>query len=472
MAAKKYEMDMCHGPIGIMLLKFIFPLLLTNALQRCFLLADLVVIGRFADFRSLAAVGSVGHASTLILDLFIGIAAGTSVVAAQAYGAGDRRRFTQVVRTSVISAWWGGVALMALGLAVSYPLLKLLNTPEDIFGRAVCYQMITFVGIPAQLLANVGCALLRATGDTRRPLVIMSVAGVINVVLNILLVAFFRLDVAGVAIATVVSETVSVVLFYRLMRDPGETCHLRLRGMSFDWRIFWEIQKIGLPSGVQCSCFAISNITIQASINGFGSVVVAGHTAAASIMGFIWVANAAFHGAAVAFVAQNYGGGQYHRIRSSIYWCLTSCVVTAAALGMLFLFFGPELLGIFNPDPKVIEWGMSYFGVMCFTCAIGGFMDVVGASLRGLGHSLTPAVSTLLGTCFFRIFWVWAVFPHWHSYRGLISSYPVSWLLIAVFNAAVLVYFCRKLFRGRVRARRLPPVHPHHFAWRFRRALH
>ena len=455
MSAKKYEMDMCHGPIGIMLLKFILPLLLTNALQRCFLLADLVVIGRFADYRSLAAVGSVGHASTLIVDLFIGIAAGTSVVAAQAYGAGNRQRFSQVVRTSVISAWWGGVALMAVGLAVSYPLLKLLNTPEDIFGRAFCYQMITFVGIPAQLLGNVGFALLRAVGDTRRPLVILSISGVINVVLNILLVACFRFDVAGVAIATVVSQTVSVVLLYRLMRDPGETCHLRLRGMSFDWSVFWEIQRIGLPSGAQCSCFAISNITIQASINGFGSLAVAGHTAASSIMGFVWVANASFHGAAVAFVAQNYGGGQYHRIRSGIAWCVISGVVTAAALGLLFLVFGPELLAIFNPDPQVIAWGMIYFGVMCFTCAIGGFMDVIGAALRGLGHSLTPALSTLLGTCFFRIFWVWAVFPHWHSYRGLIASYPVSWLLIGVFNAVVLAYFCRKLFRAKVHSRHI-----------------
>ena len=451
-----HEIDMCRGPIGSMLLKFLCPLLLTDALQRCFLLADLFVIGRFADFRSLAAVGAVTHASMLVVDLFIGIAAGTGVVAAQAYGAGDLRHFSQVVRTAIIAAWWSGVALMALGGAVSYPLLKLLNTPEDILGRAFCYQTITFVGMPFQMVSYVGFALLRAVGDTRRPLVILTVSGALNLVLNILLVAVFHLDVAGVASATVISGVISAALLYRVMRDPHEICHLRLRGASFDWSIFWKIQKIGLPTGAQSSCFAISNMIIQASINGFGSMVVAGHTAAVGIIGFIAVANSAFHHSALTFIAQNYGGGRYHRIRSGIYWCVMCCSATGFVLGMLFWFFGPELLGIFNHEPRVIECGMIYFRVICGTYILCSAMEISGASLRGLGHSMTPAVSTLLGTCFFRILWVWLVFPHWHSYCGLISSYPVSWLLIAIFNFSVLFHLCRKLFRERVRSRRHP----------------
>lgn len=453
MIAKHYEMDMCRGPIGITLLKFILPLLLSNALQRCFLLADLVVIGQFADFRSLAAVGSVGHVTVLFIDLFIGIAIGTGVVAAHSYGAGDRRRFARTVQTSVVAAWWAGVALMVLGMALTHPILKLLNTPDEIFCRAVSYQMIILVGIPAQLLTTVGCALLGSVGDTRRPLVIMTVSGVLNVVLNLVLVAVFRMDVVGVAVATVLSEAVSVLLLYRLMRDPGEICHFRFRKSGFDWAIFRETQKIGVPAGAQGICFAVSNLAIQTAVNGFGSVAIAGNTAAASLEGFLYVALAAFASATVSFVAQNYGGGQYHRIRSGIRWCCIGCIVTGVLFCGAFLAAGPRLMAFFNPDPAVIEWGMMRFRVVCMAYVLCGLMDVSGAGLRGFGYSLTPALSALVGTCVFRLWWVWEIFPRWRSLDGLLFSYPISWVLTGSFNFALLFFVSRKLFRAKVRKR-------------------
>ena len=461
MTPQKYEMDMCHGPIGIKILKFVFPLLLTNTLQRCFFLADLIVIGQFASYRSLAAVGSVGSVTVLILDLFIGIAIGTNVLAARAYGAGDRRLFARIVYTTVVAAWWGGVALMLLGMAVSVPILRMLDTPDDIMSRSLCYLLLTSLGIPAQLLCSVGCALLRSVGDTRRPLVILTIAGILNAGLNLLLVAVFHMDVAGVAIATVVSQCVSVWLLGRLMRDPGEICHLRFSGMRFDWSIFRETQKIGLPAGLQGSCFALSNTVIQSAVNSFGSLAIAGSTAASSVEGFIWVALAAFHAATVSFVAQNYGGGHYRRVLSSIRWCSVCCLATGAGLGLLVLLLGPRLLAVFNSDPEVIEWGMIHFRVICLTCFIGGMLDVIASALRGLGYSLLPAVGTLFGTCVFRLWWVWQVFPHWRSLGGLLVSYPISWTLILIVNLSALICICRKLFREAVRARHVPTAHFH-----------
>ena len=316
-APGKYAIDMCRGSIVGNIVKFALPVLCTNALQYFFYLADMVVIGRFASAESLAAVGVVSMSSAFVIELFIGLSLGANVLAARAYGAEDRRELSRVVQTTVMMALWGGVALALLGIAFSHCLLTALRTPPEILPRAMTYQVIVFLGIPFLLLGNVGCALLRAVGDTRRPLAILLAAGAANAALNLLAVAWWKLDVAGVGIATVFSQALTVFLLWRVMRDPAEPCRFAPVRGGFDRRIFFETLKIGVPAGVETSCYCFANLVFQASINSFGSLAIAGNTAAAGLESFSHTFGNSACAAAISFIAQNHGGAMKKRLRSN-----------------------------------------------------------------------------------------------------------------------------------------------------------
>ena len=450
----KYEIDMCRGSIAGNIIRFALPVMFTNALQHFFYLADMVVIGRFAGADSLAAIGVVSVSSCFIIELFIGFALGANVLAARAYGAGDRRELARVVRTTAAMALWGGAALALLGIAVSHRLLTALGTPPEILPKAMTYQVIIFLGIPFLMLGNVGCALLRAVGDTRRPLAILLAAGSVNAVLNLVAVAWWRLDVAGVAIATVFSQALTVVLLWRVMRNPAEPCHLSenparlLQRAAVDRGILIGTLRIGIPAGVENSCYSFCNMVIQVAINGFGSLAIAGNTAAASLETFSFALVGSTYAAAISFIAQNHGGGEMRRIRQSFVWLIGIGMLSALIPGLVCFFFGPYLLAVFNADPAVIAWGMRRLVVIGSCYAICGLSGMLGACLRAFGRSFTAAAISLVGVCLLRIVWARLIFPLHPTMEWLMVSYPVSWVLVSTLNGVFLALYCRRLFHG------------------------
>lgn len=426
-----YEIDMCHGPLLKKILIFALPLMLSGMLQLFFNAADIVVVGQFAGSTALAAVGSTGALINLIINVFIGLSVGTNVLVAKYYGGQQAKDLRETVHTSVLISLIFGVFLIAVGVILAEPLLLLMGTPEDVIDQAALYMRIYFIGMPAMMLYNFGAAILRAVGDTKRPLYFLFLAGIINVVLNLFLVIAFHLGVAGVAIATVVSQVVSAVLVTLcLMRSEGPYgLHLKSLGIHKDKLLL--MIKIGLPAGMQGAIFSISNVLIQSSINSFGSIAMAGSTAASNLEGFVYNAMNSFHQTALSFTGQNLGGKKYSRINRILFLCIGCVTVTGLVLGVGEYLFATPLLGIYTSDPKVMEWGMIrllYVAVPYFIC---GIMDVMVGSLRGMGSSIVPMIVSLAGACGFRILWIFTVFQWNRSFEVLFLSYPISWLLTA-----------------------------------------
>ena len=445
---KSYEIDMTRGPLLSRILLFSLPLICSGVLQLLFNAADIIVVGRYAGSHAMAAVGATLNLNSLVINIFIGISIGANVLAARYFGARDQRSVTRTVQTTMTVALYGGIVLMIVGLLVARPLLVLMETPPEILPQACTYIWICFCAIPCIMLYNFGCAILRAVGDTRRPLFFLVIAGVINVLLNLFFVIVCGLEVAGVALATAISHAISAALILRTLAVTREAYRFNLKKLSVDWGIFFEMLKIGIPAGVQSSCFAISNMIIQSSINSFGSLAMAGMTAALGVEGIVYVGSFSFHQTAISFVAQNLGGRKFKRIQRSLFNCFFCACLCNLIMGEGFYLFGEEVLRVFNPNPEVIAWGLLRMKMLFTTYFLCGVMDVASGGLRGLGYSFLSAVITLFGACVFRVWWVFEIFPHYRTMENLLLSYPISWLLVAILNSTLLYWVCRRLFQA------------------------
>ena len=436
---------MCRGPIFKSVIIYTVPIILTSILQLLFNAADLIVVGWFSGSDSVAAVGATGALTNLLVNLFIGLSVGAGVAVAQSLGAGDKKGTYEAVHTAIPVALIGGVILTVIGVAFSSTFLELMGTPADkLLPLASAYMRIYFCGITFSILYNFGSAILRAAGNTRFPLIFLTVAGVLNVILNIIFVALFKMDVAGVALATSISQGVSAVLVIRSLMKREDACRFEIRGMKIYTRAFARILKIGLPAGLQGTLFSISNVLIQSSINSFGSAHMSGSAAAGSLEGFCYVAMNAFHQTALNFCGQNYGAGNLKRVKKITWVCLLTVSVVGIVIGNLTYTFGDKLLGIYITDsPDAIRYGMERLKFMLIPYFLCGIMDTATGSMRGIGSSVIPMVITLIGVCVMRIVWIYTVFamPQYHTFSGLFISYPISWLLTfaAVFTSYLII---------------------------------
>ena len=439
---RTYEIDMCNGPLLGKILRFAVPLMFSGILQLLFNAADIVVVGQFTGKEALAAVGSTGALHNLIVNIFLGLSIGTSVLVARYYGAQSWRRVHDVVHTSILLSAVCGVILIFVGIALARPLLELMGTPDDVLDQAVLYMRIIFAGMPAMMIYNFGAAILRAVGDTRRPLIFLLIAGLINVALNLFFVIVFSMGVAGVAIATVISQCVSAVLVILCLTRSHGHYRLYFSRLRISWRTLGEIARIGLPAGIQGAVFSISNVLIQSSINSFGSVVVAGNTAASNIEGFIYTSMNSFYQASLSFTSQNIGARKANRIVPVLLRCLGCVFVIGAVMGALALLLGRQLLGIYSSDQEVITYGLARMSVICLTYYICGMMDVTCGSIRGLGASVTPTIVSLAGVCGLRVLWIFTIFQLERTQFCLYLSYPVSWgIAFAAHLICFLIFF-------------------------------
>ncbi len=438
------QVDMCHGPLLWQIIRFSIPLIISGILQMLFHSADLIVIGRLASHKALAAVGATGSLTMLLINLFIGLSVGTNVLVARYLGEQSRKDTSRTVHTAIMTSLGGGAFLAGVGIAFAKPILKLMDTPDDILDMAALYMWIYFGGMPMVMLYNFGSAVLRAMGDTVRPFYFLLFAGVINVLLNLFFVVVFHWDVAGVAAATVISQAIAGVLVLRVLHNMRGPCRFKWQNLRFKWKNMRELLWIGVPAGFQASCFSLSNILIQSSINTFGSVAIAGMTAGGTLEMLSYVAQNAISQTVVSFVGQNHGGKQFDRIKRSTVICLVLAVCCTASVSISLLTFGRPLLSIFNTNPEVIAWGMRRFWCtlpLLFVCAS---MEVLTGSLRGMGYSATPTAITLFFVCVLRVVWIYTVFAWFPTMEVLLISYPVTWVLNATGIGILLIYSFRK----------------------------
>ncbi len=438
-----YQVDMCHGPLLGQIIRFVIPLIISGVLQMLFHSADLIVVGRFSSHKALAAVGATAALTMLLINIFIGLSVGTNVLVARYLGEQSRKDASRTVHTAIMTSLGGGAFLAGVGLAFSKPLLKLMGTPEDILDMAALYMWIFFGGMPMVMLYNFGSAVLRAMGDTTRPFYFLLISGIINVLLNLFFVIVFHWDVAGVAAATVISQAIAGLLVLRVLYRMRGPCRFKWQNLRFKWKNMRELLRIGLPAGFQSSCFSLSNILIQSSINTFGSVAIAGVTAGGTLEMLSYVSHAAIGQAVVSFVGQNFGAKNFDRIRRSVTICTVMVALCALFVTVLLLTCGRSMLHIFNTDPEVIDFGMRRFYCtlpLIFVCAI---METLTGALRGMGYSVSPTVFTLFCVCVLRVVWLYTVFIIYPTLEIILISYPVTWVI----NTAGILWLYRRAFR-------------------------
>ncbi len=442
---KKYEIDMTSGAIFGKILMFSLPLMLSGMLQLLFNAADVIVVGRFAGESSLAAVGSTGSLTNLLVNLFVGFSVGTNVLTAQAVGSGDKRLAEDTVHTSVLFSLVCGIGLAIVGIILCRPLLAMMDTPDDVIDKAALYMRIYFMGMPVSMLYNFGYAVLRAIGDTRRPMYYLVIAGVINVILNIVFVTQFNMDVAGVALATIISQAVSAILIVRCLCNLDNNCRLDLKRLCIKKRVMLRLVRIGLPAGIQGTMFSISNVLIQSSINLFGKTAMAGNAAATNIEGFVYVAMNAFHQTALSFTSQNYGAMRFDRVKKVFIQCFAIVSVIGIVLGNLVAIFGEYLLPLYTTEAEVVEYGMVRFSYIATTYAICGVMDVIVGAVRGLGSSVIPMIMSMVWACAFRVLWIYTAFAADKRLETLYISYPISWIATAVCQMAYFLWLYNRM---------------------------
>ena len=427
-----YEIDMTHGPLLGKIVKFAIPLALSGILQLLFNAADIVVVGRFAGSGALAAVGATGALINLIVTLFMGLSVGTNVLVAQYYGAGNRKDLSETVHTSILASTVFGVALIAVGILLAQPVLKAMATPPDVLDQAVLYMRIYFIGMPGMMLYNFGAAVLRAVGDTQRPLYFLLLAGVVNVLLNLFFVIVLHMGVAGVAAATSISQAISAGLVLLCLMRTDSIYRVELKRLRIKKDKLLQMAKIGLPAGIQGASFSISNVLIQSTINSFGPLAMAGNTAASNIEGFVSTGMDAFSQAAMSLTGQNVGAKKVNRVNRILALCLGLGVSVGLVLGIGAYFGGPGLLGIYSGDPEVIAFGLRRMAIVCTCQCIGALMGNMVGVLRGLGASFVPMVITITFVCGFRVVWLYTAFAAVPTLEMLYVSYPITWGLAAL----------------------------------------
>lgn len=450
-SAKRINSDLTEGPLLSRIILFSLPLIATAILQLLFNTADIIVVGRWGGSTpeecetALAAVGSCGSLANLIVQLFMGLSVGAGVCVAHEIGAKRQDELESVVHTSVITALVSGVLVTVFGLIAARPLLILMKTDPAVLDEAVLYMRAYFCGMPASMVYNYCASMLRSSGDTMRPLRFLSAAGIVNVGLNLIMVLVFHMGAVGVGIATAASQWVSCVLVVRFMFRTDGPCHLEWSAMRVDRQKLRKILYIGLPAGIQGSLFALSNVLIQSSINSFGKVVVAGNTAASNLDAYIYATQNALYHAALTFVGQNVGARRYDRVRKSIICCTAVVATVGVSVGVVTFAFGEPLLGIYAPhNPGVIEAGMVRLGILGLSYFLCGLMEVASGAMRGFGKSIAPMIVSLLGSCVFRIVWVYTVFAANPTLPVLYISYPLSWIV----TGAVHYLCCFHALRG------------------------
>lgn len=439
----KYEIDMCNGSILDKLVSFSIPLMLSGILQLLFNAVDIIVVGQFTGNEALAAVGSTTALINVFVNLFIGISLGASVLAARFYATGQEKEMSETVHTSITLALISGIAMGIIGVIAAKGALELMDTPDNVLNLSTLYMRIYFMGMPFFMLYNYGAAILRAVGDTKRPLLFLIISGATNVVLNLLLMIQFHLGVAGVAIATVISQCISCILVLRCLYLSDGSYQLRFNKLGMKTRYVKQIFQIGIPAGIQSTIINFSNVLLQSSVNSFGSVAMAGYTAANNILGFLYVSVNSITQACMSFTSQNYGVRKFKRMDKVLLECLGLTVIVALVLGGGSYLFGAELMHIYTKSTKVIECGvdiMLYTTVTYFLC---GIMDLLPGALRGMGYSTVPMILSVIGTVGTRIVWIYVIFPCHRSLDFLFISYPVSWLLTIVMQV-ICFYFVRK----------------------------
>lgn len=438
---------MLQGPLLRNIVQYTIPIILTSALQLLFNAADLVVVGRFCGSVSVAAVGATGAITNLIINLFIGLSVGAGVSVAHAMGGHEEKVVHRTVHTALPAALVSGAVLTVVGVAFSGTFLRLMGTPDNVLPLSAVYMKIYFGGITFTMVYNFCTSILRAVGDTKSPLFFLSLAGVINVVLNVVFVTQLHMNVAGVALATTISQGVSAVLVVLALMRRTDASRLYLSKMRFYKPQLLKILRIGLPAGIQGSLFSISNVMIQSSVNSFGDILMSGNAASANIEGFVYVALNAFHQTAVNFIGQNAGALQYKRVSKILWICLGCVVVVGLSLGTLAYSLGPSLLSIYITDsPKAISYGMIRLGYICLPYFLCGLMDVSTGALRGMGASVTPMIISVLGVCGLRIGWIATIFqvPRFHTPQCLYLSYTVSWIVTFLIQMAAFWIVFRK----------------------------
>lgn len=441
----KYNIDMCHGPLFGKIVLFSLPLMTANMVQHLFSAVDLIVIGRYASYDAMAAVGSSGPLISTILSVFFGLSVGANVLVARYIGAKDHVRLFRTVHTTIAIAIYGGIALAILGAMISQPVLELMRPPPEVLKKATLYLRLYCFCIPLIMVYNFGSSILRAAGDTRRPMIFMLAGGMIKTTLNLFLVRVFHWDVGGVATASLIANAVSAGLVLATLSGMRDDCRLYWKRIRIYGADLVDNLKIGIPAGIQGSLFSLSNVVIQSTINSFGAEAIAGTAATHSMENIVYVSFISYYFAAISFVGQNHGAKKYKRIVKSIWYCLLLAALSTTLLGMAIYCCRYTLLGIFNPDPAVIEWGalrMKYLVMIYFLCAL---MEVLNGALRGLGHSVIPMVTTTSGACVFRVAWVTWIFPLRPSMENLLLSYPISWILVSAVNGVILYCICRRL---------------------------
>ena len=444
---ERKNMPMLEGNLFSGIVNFTVPIILTSLLQLLFNAADLVVVGQFCGSMSVAAVGATGALTNLMVNFFIGLSIGTGVAVAHGIGSREDREVHCIVHTALPLSLVSGLVLTVLGVAFSRTFLHWMGTPDTVLPLSAVYMEIYFGGVTFTLIYNFSAAILRAAGDTKSPLLFLFIAGVVNVVLNVFFVLVCQMNVAGVALATTISQAISAVLVTMALMRRNDACKLDLKKLHFYKPQLRKMIRIGLPAGIQSSLFSISNVLIQSSINSFGDVLMSGNAAASNIEGFVYVCLNAFHQTAVNFIGQNAGARQYKRVYRILWICLACVTVVGIVTGSLAYVLGPKLLAIYITDsPEAIAYGLTRMAFICLPYFLCGLMDVSTGALRGIGASLTPMLISVLGVCGFRVLWIYTIFqmPAYHTPQCLYISYAVSWILTFLCQMAVFIVFFRR----------------------------
>ena len=452
MKKNKYEIDMCNGSIMDKLISFSLPLMLSGILQLMFNAVDIVVVGRFSGSQALAAVGSTTALINIFTNLFIGISLGANVLAARFYASGREKEMSETVHTAITLALISGIIMAGVGLLLAKLALELMGTPSDVIELSTLYMRIYFCGMPFFMLYNYGAAILRAVGDTKRPLIFLIISGVANAGLNMILVIIFHMGVAGVGIGTVISQLISCILVLRCLYKSEGCYQLRFSKLRIQKVYLRQIFQVGIPAGIQSTVINFSNALLQSSVNSFGSTAMAGYTAANNILGFLYVSVNAVTQACMSFTSQNYGVGKYKRMDRVLINCLILSVVISGVLGCGSYAFGTEILKVYTEDPKVIQCGLEILSMTTVTYFLCGIMDLFPGALRGMGRSGVPMILSIIGTVGTRIVWIFMLFPQHRSLKFLFISYPASWLFTIVMQV-ICFYFVRKQVHAKGRER-------------------
>lgn len=445
MKNNKYEIDMCNGTIMDKLISFALPLMISGMLQLMFNAVDIIVVGRFTGSQALAAVGSTTALICTFTNLFIGVSLGANVLAARFYALGKTKEMSETVHTAILLALISGIAMSIIGILCARESLVLIATPDDIIGQAALYLRIYFLGMPFFMLYNYGAAILRAVGDTKRPLMYLIAAGTANAVLDLILVIIFKMGVAGVAIGTITSQFISCVLVIRCLCKTDAIYKLYISKLRIKKYYLIQILKVGLPAGIQSTVINFSNVLLQSSVNSFGEIAMAGYTAANNILGFLYVSVNSVTQACMSFTSQNYGVRKFKRMDKVLVDCAILSIIVSVVIGGGSYLLGHQILGIYTKQEDVIQCGMEILSISTIPYFLCGLMDMIPGSMRGVGYSAVPMLLSIIGTVGTRLVWIYGVFPEHRSLYVLFMSYPVSWGLTIVMQAICLVFVRRKI---------------------------